>query len=243
MPGDTHDSGTSSTVDRYLETIYCVAGEGEVVRPGRLAQWLGVSAPTVSDAVQRLERDGWVTISSDRSVQLTPHGDAKASSIVRRHRILERWLTDTLGFDWAAADEEADRLSSVISDEVIERIDESIGAPRTCPHGNPIPGRSAPYGDLITLGDLEPGTVAVVRRISEVAEHEARALLLSLHEFGIAEGSRVMVASAKTLESELIIHIDERTLSLPTSSARWIWVEAEPERADLLSELESPHAR
>lgn len=225
MPGDAHDSETSSTVDRYLETIYCVAGEGEVVRPGRLAQWLGVSAPTVSDAVQRLERDGWVTIAGDRSVQLTANGHSKASSIVRRHRILERWLTDSLGFDWAAADEEADRLSSVISDDVIERIDESIGAPLTCPHGNPIPGRTPTYGHLTTLADLEPGATAIVRRISEVAEHEARALLLSLHEIGIAEGSHLVVSREVTVDSQLVVEINQRTLSLPASSAKWIWVE------------------
>jgi len=226
VPGDLHDSETSSTVDRYLETIYCVAGEGEVVRPSRLAQWLGVSAPTVSDAVQRLERDGWVTIARDRSVQLTANGHAKASSIVRRHRILERWLTDTLGFDWAAADEEADRLSSVISDDVIERIDESIGAPLTCPHGNPIPGRTPAYGHLTTLADLTPGATAIVRRISEVAEHEARALLLSLHEIGITEGSHLVVSKEIALESQLIVEINERSLSLPAASAKWIWVEA-----------------
>lgn len=226
MPGDNHDSETSSTVDRYLETIYCVAGEGEVVRPSRLAQWLGVSAPTVSDAVQRLERDGWVTIARDRSVQLTAHGHAKASSIVRRHRILERWLTDTLGFDWAAADEEADRLSSVISDDVIERIDESIGAPLTCPHGNPIPGRTPTYGRLTSLADLQPGATAIVRRISEVAEHEARALLLSLHEIGITEGSHLVLSREIALESQLIVEINERSLALPAASAKWIWVEA-----------------
>ncbi|MHB1209056.1 MAG: metal-dependent transcriptional regulator [Acidimicrobiales bacterium] len=225
MSGDTHASGTSTTVDRYLETIYCVAGEGEVVRPSRLAQWLGVSAPTVSDAVQRLERDGWVTIAGDRSVQLTTQGHAKASSIVRRHRILERWLTDTLGFDWAAADEEADRLSSVISDDVIERIDESMGSPLTCPHGNPIPGRTPSYGRLTTLADLEPGTVAIVRRISEVAEHEARALLLSLHEIGVAEGSHIVVSAHASLDAHLMVEIDERALALPSASAKWIWVE------------------
>ncbi len=213
-------------MDRYLETIYCVAGEGEVVRPSRLAQWLGVSAPTVSDAVQRLERDGWVTIAGDRSVQLTANGHAKASSIVRRHRILERWLTDTLGFDWAAADEEADRLSSVISDDVIERIDESIGAPLTCPHGNPIPGRTPTYGHLTSLADLQPGATAIVRRISEVAEHEARALLLSLHEIGITEGSHLVLSKEIALESQLIVEINERSLALPAASAKWIWVEA-----------------
>ncbi len=225
MSAETRDVGTTTTVDRYLETIYCIAGESEVVRPSRLAQWMGVSAPTVSDAIQRLVRDGWITIAGDRSVTLTGAGEAKAASIVRRHRILERWLTDVLGFDWAAADAEADRLSSVISDEVIDRIDVSIGRPLTCPHGNAVPGREPRYGDLIALADLEPGTAAVVRRISEVAEHEARPLLLSLADIGIGEGSRVMVTHESTDPGHLTIAMARRELSLPIESARWIHVE------------------
>lgn len=225
MSGEARDVGTTTTVDRYLETIYCIAGEAEAVRPSRLAQWLGVSAPTVSDAIQRLVRDGWITIAGDRSVTLTEVGERKAASIVRRHRILERWLTDELGFDWADADTEADRLSSVISDEVIDRIDASIGEPLTCPHGNAIPGRRPHYGSLIALADLEPGAGAVVRRISEVAEHEARPLLRSLAEIGIGEGSRVLVTHESEDPEHLTIVMAGRALSLPIESAQWIRVE------------------
>jgi DtxR family transcriptional regulator, iron-dependent repressor len=222
---DAHDAETTTTVDRYLETIYCIAGEGEVVRPSRLAQWLSVSAPTVSDAVQRLARDGWIDIAGDRSVRLTADGAAKASSIIRRHRILERWLTDTLGFDWVAADAEADRLSSASSDELIDRLDETLGSPLTCPHGNPIPGRTPPYGPLVSLADLEPGTSAHVRRISEVAEHQARTLLSSLHEFGFTEGSRVVVADDTRELGDITVELDGRRLSMSIDSAKWIWVE------------------
>ncbi|TAN28406.1 MAG: metal-dependent transcriptional regulator [Actinomycetota bacterium] len=84
----------SFTVDRYLETIYCIASEGETVRPNRIAYWLAVSAPTVSEALQRLERDGWITIAADRSITLTATGLKVATALVRRHRILERWLAD-----------------------------------------------------------------------------------------------------------------------------------------------------
>ena len=83
MPGDANHAATSTTVDRYLETIYCIAGEGETVRPGRLAAWLGVAAPTVSDAVQRLARDGWVDVATDRSVTLTADGERAAAALVR----------------------------------------------------------------------------------------------------------------------------------------------------------------
>jgi DtxR family Mn-dependent transcriptional regulator len=225
MSTEPRDPETSTTVDRYLETIYCISGEGEIVRPSRLAQWLEVSAPTVSEAIRRLARDGWIVIASDRSVSLTDIGDTKASNIVRRHRILERWLTETLGFDWVAADEEADRLSSVISNDVIDRIDETLSFPLTCPHGNPIPGRSPEYGALVALADLEPGTSGRVRRISEVADHQARSLLTSLHEAGITEGSEVRVSPSGGDTSTISLNVEGRILSMPLESARWIWVD------------------
>lgn len=215
----------TSTVDRYLEAIYCIAAEGEVVRPSRLTYWLDVSAPTVSDAVQRLKRDGWVEIASDRSITLTETGDRVATDIVRRHRILERWLTDGLGFDWAAADVEADRLSSAMSDEVVAQIDASMGFPSTCPHGNVIPGRDSPYGVLIALADLEPDTPGTIRRISEVAEHEARALLLMLAEHGIHEGSEVAVTETDLGPNDVEILISGSPLTLSIEAARLIWVD------------------
>ncbi len=215
----------STTTDRYLETIYCIAAEGEVVRPSRLAFWLAVSAPTVSDALNRLKRDGWVSIAPDRSVTLTSDGERVATALVRRHRILERWLTDVLGFDWASADVEADRLSSALSEEVVSRIDESMGSPSTCPHGNVIPGRFAPYGDLVALADLEPGRPATIRRISEVAEHEARALLLMLAEHAIKEGSEVMSTDTNLGPSDVEIMIAGEPLTLSIEAARLIWVD------------------
>jgi DtxR family Mn-dependent transcriptional regulator len=215
----------TSTVDRYLEAIYCIAAEGELVRPSRLTYWLDVSAPTVSDAVQRLKRDGWVEIASDRSITLTETGDRVATDIVRRHRILERWLTDSLGFDWAAADVEADRLSSAMSDEVVAQIDATMNFPSTCPHGNVIPGRDSPYGVLIALADLEPGTPGTIRRISEVAEHEARALLLMLAEHDIHEGSDVAVTDTDLGPNDVEIVIDAKPLTLSIEAARLIWVD------------------
>ncbi len=223
MPGDANHAATSTTVDRYLETIYCIAGEGEVVRPGRLAAWLGVAAPTVSDAVQRLARDGWVDVATDRSVTLTAEGERAAAALVRRHRVLERWLVDVLQLDWASADVEADRLSSAISDVVIDRLDRSLGAPTTCPHGNPIPGRRASYGTLASLAELHVGVHARVRRISEVAEHEARALLTLLSDHGIAEGTDVEVL--EPAGDPLRVRSGGRVFALPRSAARWIWVE------------------
>ena len=136
----------SETVKHYAETIFYIRQEEGRVRPGRLAEWLGVSAPTVTVTLQRLARDGFVEIGTDRSVTLTPRGEDLAAKIVRVHRLLERWLTDVLGLDWAAADEEAQRLASGVSELVADRLDETLGYPATCPHGNVVPGREPPYG-------------------------------------------------------------------------------------------------
>lgn len=215
----------TETVDKYLEAIYYIAAEGEVVRPGRLAYWLSVSAPTVSDALSRLKRDEWIEIGSDRSVTLTESGRTTATGLVRHHRILERWLTDVLGFDWATADVEADRISSSISDAVVDQIDASMGSPATCPHGNVIPGRTAPYGVLVALADLEPGTSATVRRISEVAEHDAPALLSMLAEHAIHEGSEVTVATSDVGPGEVALSVRGEPFTLALDAAQLIWVE------------------
>ena len=215
----------TETVDKYLEAIYYIDAEGEVVRPSRLAYWLSVSAPTVSNALVRLKRDGWIEVGSDRSVTLTESGRATATSLVRRHRILERWLTDVLGFDWATADVEADRLSSAISDAVVDQIDTSMGLPATCPHGNVIPGREIPYGVLVALADLEPEVPAIVRRISEVAEHDAPALLSMLADHSIHEGSEVRVIESNVEPSEVALTVAGNELVLSLDAARLIWVQ------------------
>src|SRR5437588_12130935 len=100
----------SDVVAHYLEAIYYIRAEGEVVRSARLADWLGVSRPTVTVALRRMTRDGIVVINARKEIELTKSGRELAETIVRRHRIVERWLTDVLGLDWVDADEEAARL-------------------------------------------------------------------------------------------------------------------------------------
>jgi DtxR family Mn-dependent transcriptional regulator len=219
----------SETTERYLEAIYYIDHEGEVPRPGRLAEWLGVSAPTVTVSLQRLARDGLISIAGDRSVELTESGADAAATIVRRHRIVERWLTDILGFDWATADLEAQSLTHGMSALVLERIDESLGRPTTCPHGNVIPGRTPPQGRrLVRLVELEDGDQARVARISEVAEHEAPHLLHLLDERGIVPGIDVGVVSRSTSGWDLTA--SGAKVSVDPATARAIWVEALAER-------------
>ncbi len=214
----------TETVDRYLETIYYILHEGEVARPGRLAEWLGVRAPTVTVSLQRLERDGWVRIAADRSVELTDTGASAASDIVRRHRIVERWMTDVLGLDWATADKEAADLAHGMSPLVLERLDALLGEPSTCPHGNVIPGRRPPKGrPLRSLAGIAAGATAPIARISEVAEHDAPLLLGMLDRHGLHPGTDITVV--KTGDGHITISTGSTEVELTEAVAHAIWVQ------------------
>ncbi|HXJ63673.1 MAG TPA: metal-dependent transcriptional regulator [Actinomycetota bacterium] len=237
-PAAGHSGGAirSDTIKAYVETIFYIRFEEGRVRPGRLADWMGVRAPTVTATLHRLERDGWVLIAQDRSVSLTDRGEELAESIVRTHRLLERWLTDALGFDWAVADEEAQLLAPAVSDRVADRIDQLLGGPSTCPHGNLIPGRSRPYGELVPLSELSPGVTAVVRRISEVAEHDAPDLLRELESYELMTGARVTVATASPSVQAIPVQVAGSTRPLGTKVASLIWVEVVDDDAEVPQE-------
>src|SRR5436305_6744881 len=159
--------GPSEVISRYLEAIYYMFSEGEPLRSARLADWLGVSRPTVTIALRRMARDGMVRMTRTKEIELTPRGMKAAESIVRRHRIMERWLTDGLGLDWVTADEEAARLEHAVSDVVEKRLYEALGRPKTCPHGNPIPGHSKPCAREARLARLSRGSRATITRVPE----------------------------------------------------------------------------
>ena len=213
------------TVEHYLETIFYIAHEGDVVRPGRIAEWQGVSAPTVSATLSRLEHDGWISMAKDRSVTTTERGETLAASVVRHHRLLERWLTDSLGLDWASADEEAQRLAPGLTDEVADRLAAHLGDPSTCPHGNVIPGGPIPYGDLVALADLEPGATATVRRISEVAEHDAPQVLRQLESFGLVPGADGDDRRRGPGLGAIAVIVGGETVALGLDVARLVWAE------------------
>ena len=183
----------SEVVAHYLEAIYYIRAEGESVRSARLADWLSVSRPTVTAALRRMSRDGMVRLNRRKEIELTGRGEAAAASIVRRHRIVERWLTDAMGLDWVTADKEAERLEHAVSDLVAERLYRSLGKPTSCPHGNPIPGYSTMRANELRLSALKPGETATITRISEVAQREAPPLLQYLHDRGLKPGTRITV--------------------------------------------------
>jgi DtxR family transcriptional regulator, Mn-dependent transcriptional regulator len=218
----------SEVVSRYLEAVYYMWAEKEPLRSARLADWLGVSRPTVTVALRRMARDGLVRMNGHKEIELTAPGMRMAESIVRRHRIMERWLTDGLGLDWVTADTEAARLEHAVSGVVEERLYEVLGRPATCPHGNPIPGHSEASPDEVRLSTLTTGSRAGVTRVSEVAEREAPALLAYLHQRDLVPGRQVTVLEADEVGKTLRIRASEREVTLSYETASKLWAVPSP---------------
>src|SRR5438132_8906809 len=183
----------SEVVAHYLEAIFYIRAEGEVVRSARLADWLAGSRPTVTAALRRMTRDGMLRLNARKEIELTARGAAAAAAVVRRHRIVERWLTDVLGLDWVTADAEAERLEHAVSEVVEETLYRALGRPTSCPHGNPIPGHSTMRANELRLSALKPGETGTITRISEVAQREAPPLLQYLPDRGRPPGTRITV--------------------------------------------------
>ncbi len=211
-------------VSHYLEAIYYISNEGEAVRSARLADWLSVSRPTVTVALRRMSRDGMVRLNARKEIELTARGRRMAESIVRRHRIMERWLTDGLGLDWVIADEEAARLEHAVSDVVEKRLYEVLGRPATCPHGNPIPGHSKTAPNEVRLTKLHEGARASITRVSEVAEREAPLLLAYLHERKLVPGARIAVVEVDAVGRTLRVKAGARQVTLSQDTAAKLWV-------------------
>ena len=170
------------TTEEYLEAILEIEEEGTIPIRARLVERLGLSAPAVSETVNRLVDHGYAQLLDDRSLRLTDKGRDVATTIVRRHRLAERLLVDVIGLEWEKVHKEADRWEHVISAEVEEKLVALLGDPATCPHGNPIPGSGHKLDGPISipLTQLQPGPV-VVRRISEKAEIDDDAIAFLAH--------------------------------------------------------------
>ena len=182
--------------EEYLEAILEIEEEGVVPIRARLVERLGLSAPAVSETVNRLVDHGYAELLDDRSLKLTAKGREVATSVVRRHRLAERLLVDVIGLEWEKVHKEADRWEHAISADVEEKLVLLLGDPATCPHGNPIPGSAhkADGGLTAPLISSEPGKV-VVRRISEKIEIDESAIQF-LAEAKLIPGSKATVVSA-----------------------------------------------
>lgn len=225
----TEDHPTRA-VEGYLDAIYNMKDEGKTVIAARLAERLGVSPPTVSQTLRRMVRDGLITIGPDNEIHFTPQGLATAEAAIRRHRLIERFLTDLLGLDWAAAHEEAQRLQHAVSDIVEARLLVVLDHPTTCPHGNPIPGSEAPRlpKDAFTLDRAETGQQVVVDRITEEGERDPR-LLAYFQRNRLMPGVCFTISEVAPWNDTISLHRSGETVTLGMKAARTIWVHPEAE--------------
>jgi DtxR family Mn-dependent transcriptional regulator len=167
------DHKPSKTIEDYLQVMHYMTRDGASIIGARLAERIGVAPPTVTATLQRMIRDGLITMDDHKVVHLTDEGREQAESIVRRHALAERLLTEILGLGWSESHEEAHLVEHVISPKVEQRLMTVLGNPMTCPHGNPIPGtgaRPSPYA--FPLSEVSTGQQIVVERIVEEAEDD-----------------------------------------------------------------------
>jgi DtxR family transcriptional regulator, Mn-dependent transcriptional regulator len=228
--GETaHAAGTIAAVgngfhpplEEYLEAIWELEEEGVQVIQARLAEHLGHSAPSVSEMTRRLRSDGYITVKG-RFLTLTEKGRERAVSVVRKHRLAERLLTDVIGIPWHKTHVEACRWEHVISDEVEERLVVLLDNPATCPHGNPIPGAGGPTRELWALSDSEPGDQVRLERVTEQVEVDLDALVyLDSHGFIPGAGAEVR---AKAPDGTLTLDLGDGSIALGPVLAGQLYV-------------------
>src|SRR6266513_4636506 len=164
--------------EEYLQTIYWLKEANLPITGANIARAMQLSAPTVHEMVGRLESDGYVRRNEDKSLEFTESGHEHAMAIVRRHRLIERFLTDVLGIPWHEVHEEAERLEHAMSPVLEDRMRAAIGSAKTCPHGHPIVEGARHEG--VPLADVEEGASVRVLRF----ENEAEDLLIYLKNAG-----------------------------------------------------------
>jgi DtxR family transcriptional regulator, Mn-dependent transcriptional regulator len=213
-----HDATVAE--EEYLERIFWLQEAGLPMTAANVARAMQLSAPTVHEMIGRLERDGYITRGERKALEFTPEGQAHATGIVRRHRLVERFLTDILGVPWDDVHEEAERLEHAMSPSLEARMLAAIGDAKTCPHGHPIEPGTRIEG--VPLADAAVGARVTVLRF----ENEAEDLLHMLMDLGVEPGLQGTVRA--TDPEQVDVDFGAREVSLTRSVAETIAVLADP---------------
>jgi DtxR family Mn-dependent transcriptional regulator len=214
---------SSSVSQDYLAAVYEMAEEGIPTVQAAVARWMGVTPASVSEAVKRLRRDGLITLRG-RELRFTRAGEAAATSIVRRHRLAERFLINVVGLPWHKAHEEAEAWEKVISDDVEERIVSLLDDPGTCPHGNPIPGskHAVDHSKLEPLKARRPGDRVVLERLTEDLELDL-GVMRYFEDNGLMPGADIMVADVAP-DGTQTLEVAGRRVGLGAELTDNLWV-------------------
>jgi DtxR family Mn-dependent transcriptional regulator len=221
------------SVDEYLETIYFLAfpigeytprGPGSPPLASRVAEMLGVSRASAGEMLKRLETEGLIERGERKEALLTAPGRERAERVVRKHRIIERLLTDFMGYTGAEAHERADALGDTFTEEMIERIDAKLGHPDRCPHGWPVDPavEQAENADLAPLAALGPGAHATIVRL---AEHDGD-LLHWFYDQDLVPGRELVVEASEPAADQVVVRVGEDTRSISEKAAAGLFVRA-----------------
>jgi DtxR family Mn-dependent transcriptional regulator len=211
-------------VEDYLKTIYELETRNGAASTNEIAAALRIAAPSVSGMIRRLSGQGLITHEPYKGVQLTREGRRAALKTIRRHRVIEAYLTQALGYPWDRVHDEAERLEHAASDELIDRMAEAIGEPATDPHGAPIPTRDGTLGaepSLSALAELADGGRA---RIARVGDRDAERLRY-LATLGMAIGAEIELISREPYEGPITVKVDGKRRVIGSELARQILVE------------------
>jgi DtxR family Mn-dependent transcriptional regulator len=223
-------------MEEYLEALFKLSRDEETLTPTRLSEYLGVTPPTVLDMLRRLETEGFVRYAgagkghgkgrregrAKRKISLTAKGGRAARTLVRRHRLSERFLTDVLGLDWESAHREACKLEHVLSPEVEEKLAEMLGNPETCPHGYPIPDESGHIkesGEIKPLCDFSANEKGCIARVEE----EEPQLLQYLASLGLLPDVNIEVKEVAPFGGPLLVKIGDTQYALGREVASKIY--------------------
>lgn len=219
----------SQSIEDYIKAIFQLGGkDGKAVQTSSIAERLEVRPASVSNMMRRLAKLGLIDYAPYRGAQLTEDGEVLARGMVRRHRLLERFLTEVLDYTWEEVHDEAERLEHAVSPRFVEAVDHLLERPSTDPHGAPIPDRD---GTMIetsypSLAEIQPGERAIVRRVRDSDAN----LLRYFREVGIRPDVIVEVVARGTHDGPVSVRVNEDVLHLGEPAAAGIFVErlAEP---------------
>ena len=210
----------SESTEMYLLTIYKLNQEHGRAGNTQLASWLGVSTASITEMIKKLAEKGLVE-RKGRDLSLLPEGRKIALKVIRKHRLAERLLTDHLKISWDHAHEQACRLEHILSDKVVDALEEFLDYPTTCPHGHPIPDRQGQlkFEDIPRLSEYPEGTTVIVERVSE----ESAEILRYLEQARIAPGAEIVISKIAPFDGPLLVHVQGESLPLGRDIASRVW--------------------
>lgn len=211
----------SVTIEDYLSLIFVLERDNEPVVGVQLAELLGVTPPTVTNTLKRMARDGLVRM-DERGTHLTESGWRSARTVMRRHMLMEWMMVHML--PWSKLHQEAHNLEHAISKEAEMALFEELGRPKTCPHGNPLPGQEEAVKAWIPLTEISTGENVVIRRIHELAEQNPE-LMGFLEGKGIIPGSQAIVTEVLPFNQTITLDVQKQSVTLGFASARYVFAE------------------